>query len=197
MGLDIYKLNPSHEKTDFYFIKDESAEENKYRSQLFLVFKDYLKKEKKDFISWKETFEKKYPDLNMDDYELSCISEYYIFREKNSTDNPLPFDNENELISKNKVFFKDDELVLEEVEVDILYVKEVAYQRKSMLDGFYNNFIQSCWYVRNNSGISEYESNDFVLSEDKFKEAQSYGSEHSPIKSWEFVEGKDFIYFSY
>lgn len=82
MGLDIYKLNPSHEKTDFYFIKDESAEENKYRSQLFLVFKDYLKKEKKDFISWKETFEKKYPDLNMDDYELSCISEYYIFREK-------------------------------------------------------------------------------------------------------------------
>ncbi|EPP7233810.1 hypothetical protein ACTOJ1_000717 [Shigella flexneri] len=197
MGLDIYKLNPSHEKTDFYFIKDESAEENKYRSQLFLVFKDYLKKEKKDFISWKETFEKKYPDLNMDDYELSCISEYYIFREKNSTDNPLSFDNENELISKNKVFFKDDELVLEEVEVDILYVKEVAYQRKSMLDGFYNNFIQSCWYVRNNSGISEYESNDFVLSEDKFKEAQSYGSEHSPIKSWEFVEGKDFIYFSY
>lgn len=197
MGLDIYKLNPSHEKTDFYFIKDESAEENKYRGQLFLVFKDYLKKEKKDFISWKETFEKKYPDLNMDDYELSCISEYYIFREKNSTDNPLSFDNENELISKNKVFFKDDELVLEEVEVDILYVKEVAYQRKSMLDGFYNNFIQSCWYVRNNSGISEYESNDFVLSEDKFKEAQSYGSEHSPIKSWEFVEGKDFIYFSY
>lgn len=197
MGLDIYKLNPSHEKTDFYFIKDESAEENKYRSQLFLVFKDYLKKEKKDFISWKETFEKKYPDLNMDDYELSCISEYYIFREKNSTDNTLSFDNENELISKNKVFFKDDELVLEEVEVDILYVKEVAYQRKSMLDGFYNNFIQSCWYVRNNSGISEYESNDFVLSEDKFKEAQSYGSEHSPIKSWEFVEGKDFIYFSY
>ena len=197
MGLDIYKLNPSHEKTDFYFIKDESAEENKYRSQLFLVFKDYLKKEKKDFISWNETFEKKYPDLNMDDYELSCISEYYIFREKNSTDNPLSFDNENELISKNKVFFKDDELVLEEVEVDILYVKEVAYQRKSMLDGFYNNFIQSCWYVRNNSGISEYESNDFVLSEDKFKEAQSYGSEHSPIKSWEFVEGKDFIYFSY
>lgn len=197
MGLDIYKLNPSHEKTDFYFIKDESAEENKYRSQLFLVFKDYLKKEKKDFISWKETFEKKYPDLNMDDYELSCISEYYIFREKNSTDNPLSFDNENELISKNKVFFKDDELVLEEVEVDILYVKEVAYQRKSMLDGFYNNFIQSCWYVRNNSGISEYESNDFVLSEDKFKEAKSYGSEHSPIKSWEFVEGKDFIYFSY
>lgn len=197
MGLDIYKLNPSHEKTDFYFIKDESAEENKYRSQLFLVFKDYLKKEKKDFISWKETFEKKYPDLNMDDYELSCISEYYIFREKNSTDNPLSFDNENELISKNKVFFKDDEIVLEEVEVDILYVKEVAYQRKSMLDGFYNNFIQSCWYVRNNSGISEYESNDFVLSEDKFKEAQSYGSEHSPIKSWEFVEGKDFIYFSY
>lgn len=197
MGLDIYKLNPSHEKTDFYFIKDESAEENKYRSQLFLVFKDYLKKEKKDLISWKETFEKKYPDLNMDDYELSCISEYYIFREKNSTDNPLSFDNENELISKNKVFFKDDELVLEEVEVDILYVKEVAYQRKSMLDGFYNNFIQSCWYVRNNSGISEYESNDFVLSEDKFKEAQSYGSEHSPIKSWEFVEGKDFIYFSY
>lgn len=197
MGLDIYKLNPSHEKTDFYFIKDESAEENKYRSQLFLVFKDYLKKEKKDFISWKETFEKKYPDLNMDDYELSCISEYYIFREKNSTDNPLSFDNENELISKNKVFFKDDELVLEEVEVDILYVKEEAYQRKSMLDGFYNNFIQSCWYVRNNSGISEYESNDFVLSEDKFKEAQSYGSEHSPIKSWEFVEGKDFIYFSY
>lgn len=197
MGLDIYKLNPSHEKTDFYFIKDESAEENKYRSQLFLVFKDYLKKEKKDFISWKETFEKKYPDLNMDDYELSCISEYYIFREKNSTDNPLSVDNENELISKNKVFFKDDELVLEEVEVDILYVKEVAYQRKSMLDGFYNNFIQSCWYVRNNSGISEYESNDFVLSEDKFKEAQSYGSEHSPIKSWEFVEGKDFIYFSY
>lgn len=197
MGLDIYKLNPSHEKTDFYFIKDESAEENKYRSQLFLVFKDYLKKEKKDFISWKETFEKKYPDLNMDNYELSCISEYYIFREKNSTDNPLSFDNENELISKNKVFFKDDELVLEEVEVDILYVKEVAYQRKSMLDGFYNNFIQSCWYVRNNSGISEYESNDFVLSEDKFKEAQSYGSEHSPIKSWEFVEGKDFIYFSY
>lgn len=197
MGLDIYKLNPSHEKTDFYFIKDESAEENKYRSQLFLVFKDYLKKEKKDFISWKETFEKKYPDLNMDDYELSCISEYYIFREKNSTDNPLSFDNENELISKNKVFFKDDELVLEEVEVDILYVKEVTYQRKSMLDGFYNNFIQSCWYVRNNSGISEYESNDFVLSEDKFKEAQSYGSEHSPIKSWEFVEGKDFIYFSY
>lgn len=197
MGLDIYKLNPSHEKTDFYFIKDESAEENKYRSQLFLVFKDYLKKEKKDFISWKETFEKKYPDLNMDDYELSCISEYYIFREKNSTDNPLSFDNENELISKNKVFFKDDELLLEEVEVDILYVKEVAYQRKSMLDGFYNNFIQSCWYVRNNSGISEYESNDFVLSEDKFKEAQSYGSEHSPIKSWEFVEGKDFIYFSY
>lgn len=197
MGLDIYKLNPSHEKTDFYFIKDESAEENKYRSQLFLVFKDYLKKEKKDFISWKETFEKKYPDLNMDDYELSCISEYYIFREKNSTDNPLSFDNENELILKNKVFFKDDELVLEEVEVDILYVKEVAYQRKSMLDGFYNNFIQSCWYVRNNSGISEYESNDFVLSEDKFKEAQSYGSEHSPIKSWEFVEGKDFIYFSY
>ena len=197
MGLDIYKLNPSHEKTDFYFIKDESAEENKYRSQLFLVFKDYLKKEKKDFISWKETFDKKYPDLNMDDYELSCISEYYIFREKNSTDNPLSFDNENELISKNKVFFKDDELVLEEVEVDILYVKEVAYQRKSMLDGFYNNFIQSCWYVRNNSGISEYESNDFVLSEDKFKEAQSYGSEHSPIKSWEFVEGKDFIYFSY
>ena len=197
MGLDIYKLNPSHEKTDFYFIKDESAEENKYRSQLFLVFKDYLKKEKKDFISWKETFEKKYPDLNMDDYELSCISEYYIFREKNSTDNPLSFDNENELISKNKVFFKDDELVLEEVEVDILYVKEVAYQRKSMLDGFYNNFIQSCLYVRNNSGISEYESNDFVLSEDKFKEAQSYGSEHSPIKSWEFVEGKDFIYFSY
>lgn len=197
MGLDIYKLNPNHEKTDFYFIKDESAEENKYRSQLFLVFKDYLKKEKKDFISWKETFEKKYPDLNMDDYELSCISEYYIFREKNSTDNPLSFDNENELISKNKVFFKDDELVLEEVEVDILYVKEVAYQRKSMLDGFYNNFIQSCWYVRNNSGISEYESNDFVLSEDKFKEAQSYGSEHSPIKSWEFVEGKDFIYFSY
>lgn len=197
MGLVIYKLNPSHEKTDFYFIKDESAEENKYRSQLFLVFKDYLKKEKKDFISWKETFEKKYPDLNMDDYELSCISEYYIFREKNSTDNPLSFDNENELISKNKVFFKDDELVLEEVEVDILYVKEVAYQRKSMLDGFYNNFIQSCWYVRNNSGISEYESNDFVLSEDKFKEAQSYGSEHSPIKSWEFVEGKDFIYFSY
>lgn len=197
MGLDIYKLNPSHEKTDFYFIKDESAEENKYRSQLFLVFKDYLKKEKKDFISWKETFEKKYPDLNMGDYELSCISEYYIFREKNSTDNPLSFDNENELISKNKVFFKDDEIVLEEVEVDILYVKEVAYQRKSMLDGFYNNFIQSCWYVRNNSGISEYESNDFVLSEDKFKEAQSYGSEHSPIKSWEFVEGKDFIYFSY
>lgn len=197
MGLDIYKLNPSHEKTDFYFIKDESAEENKYRSQLFLVFKDYLKKEKKDFISWKETFEKKYPDLNMDDYELSCISEYYIFREKNSTDNPLSFDNENELMSKNKVFFKGDELVLEEVEVDILYVKEVAYQRKSMLDGFYNNFIQSCWYVRNNSGISEYESNDFVLSEDKFKEAQSYGSEHSPIKSWEFVEGKDFIYFSY
>lgn len=197
MGLDIYKLNPSHEKTDFYFIKDESAEENKYRSQLFLVFKDYLKKEKKDFISWKETFEKKYPDLNMDDYELSCISEYYIFREKNSTDNPLSFDNENELISKNKVFFKDDELVLEEVEVDILYVKEVAYQRKSMLDGFYNNFIQSCWYVRNNSGISEYESNDFVLSADKFKEAQSYAGESSPIKSWDFVEGKDFIYFSY
>ena len=70
MGLDIYKLNPSHEKTDFYFIKDESAEENKYRSQLFLVFKDYLKKEKKDFISWKETFEKK------DTVRLSIIAKH-------------------------------------------------------------------------------------------------------------------------
>lgn len=98
---------------------------------------------------------------------------------------------------KNKVFFKDSGLVLEEMEVDVLYVKEVGYQRKSMNNDFYNNFIRSCWYINNSSDINEYESNDFVLSVDKFKEAQGYAGESSPIKSWDFVEGKDFIYFSY
>lgn len=197
MGLDIYKLNPTHEITDFYFMKEEDSDDNKYRKQLFVIFKDYVKKVKKDFIAWKETFEKKYPDLNMDDYELACISEYYIFRKKDSTDNPLSFDDEDELEIKHKVFFKDNELVLEELEVEVLYTKEVGYQRKSMNNDFYNNFIRSCWYVNNSSDVGEYESNDFVLSSDKFKEAQSYGSESSPIKSWDFVEGKDFIYFSY
>lgn len=197
MGLDIYKLNPTHETTDFYFMKDEDSDDNKYRKQLFVIFKDYVKKVKKDFINWKETFEKKYPDLNMDDYELACISEYYIFRKNDSNDNPLSFDDEDKLEMKNKVFFKDNELVLEEIEVDIIYTKEVGYQRKSMNNDFYNNFIRSCWYINNSSDVSEYESNDFVLSADKFKEAQSYAGESSPIKSWDFVEGKDFIYFSY
>lgn len=198
MGLDIYKLKPIHEKSDFYFIKDYN-ETNKYRAQLFTIFKDFVKKEKRDFINWEETFKSKYPDLNINDYELACIGEYYIFRKKGSMDTSYYWGDEEEkqLESTGKVYFKDEELKLKQVEVEVLYAEESAYQRKSMTDEFYDNFIRSCWYVHNSSEINEEESNDIVLTADKFKKAQSYAQPNSPIKSWDFIEGKDFIYFSY
>jgi len=198
MGLDIYKLKPTNEASDFYFIKDDN-ETNKYRAQLFVLFKDYVKKEKRNFINWEETFKSKYPDLNMNDYDLASIGEYYIFIKKGETDTKFYWGEEEEeqMASTGKVYFKDDELKLQEVDVEVLYAEETAYQRKSMTDEFYDNFIRSCWYVKNSSELNENESNDMVLTKDKFKEAQSYAQPNSPIKSWDFIEGKDFIYFSY
>lgn len=184
MGLDIYKIRPTQEKTSFSFEQD-GENENKYKNQLFLNFKDFIKKENREFILWIPTFSKKYPELNLEDYELACISDnLYEFCQK-------------EQPQSVKISFSDKDLILEDREIDVIYFEEIEYQRKLMTSDFYNKFITPCWYIDNSSNINEYESNDFVLTADKFKEAQSYAEINSPIKSWNFVEGQDIIYFSY
>jgi len=92
----------------------------------------------------------------------------------------------------------EDDLYTYKKIVKVLKGKEVKYQRKCMSDGFYTKFVSGCWYIDNNTELSEDDSNDIVSSYDKFEEAKQYLSDKEcSMNSWEFIEGKHFIVFSY
>ena len=184
MGLDIYKVKPTLEKTPFG-VQNDGLYPNKYVNQLFEDFKQFIVKEEKEYILWADTFAKRSPDLILEEYEHAFISDEdeYVFEKK---------DNKDETIS-----FKEEELVLEKRQVDVIYFQNLAYQRKCMTREFFDKFVASCWYTENESTLSEYESNDLVLSNEKFKELQSYATEGAAIKDWSFIEGEEIIYLSY
>lgn len=183
MGLDIYKMKPVKHKTDFSLSNDEDMI-NRYRKQVFEVFKSFIVKEQQEFILWDKTFANKKPDLSFDDYELNMISgQEYTFIHKDK--------------SKDELIIEESELVTEMREVEVIYFEDEDYQRNNMGRDFYDKFIQPCWYVSNDSGLSEEESNDIILSAEKFKEFQSYAESAAKVKGWDFVEGQHIIYLSY
>jgi len=183
MGLDIYKMKPVKHKTDFSLSNDEDLI-NRYRKQVFEDFKSFIVKEQQEFILWIPTFANKNPNLSFEDYELNMISgQEYTFIHKDK--------------SKDELIIKESELVTEMRDVEVIYFEEEAYQRNSMGQDFYDKFIQPCWYISNGSGVSEEESNDIILSAEKFKEFQSYAQARANVKEWDFVEGQHIIYLSY
>lgn len=183
MGLDIYKMKPVKHKTDFSLSNDEELT-NRYYKQLFEDFKSFIVKEQQQFILWTPTFENKNPNLSFEDYELKMISdEEYTFVHKDE--------------GNDEIIIKESELVTEMREVEVIYFEEEAYQRNSMGQDFYDKFIQPCWYISNGSSVSEEESNDIILSAEKFEEFQSYAKAGAAVRNWDFVEGQHIIYLSY
>lgn len=183
MGLDIYKMKPVKHKTDFSLSNDEDLV-NRYHKQVFEDFKSFILKEDQEFILWIPTFANKNPNLSFDDYELSIISgkEYTFFHKEDGHDG---------------LVFKQDDLVTETRQIDVIYFEEKDYQRNGMGNGFYNDFIMPCWYITNDSSLTEEESNDIILSAEKFKKFKSFALKGSRVKEWEFVEGQHIIYLSY
>lgn len=85
-----------------------------------------------------------------------------------------------------------------EREDEVLYGHEIEYQRKCMSDKFYTDFLSGCWYMPGESDRSYDDSNEVISTKKKFDEARKYLLENScPMMRWDFVEGENFIYFSY
>jgi hypothetical protein len=81
---------------------------------------------------------------------------------------------------------------------ETLYGIEVEYQRKCMNTEFFTEVLSGCWYVDDNTEVSKDDSLEAVTTKEEFDKIKEYvSSDDCPLNNWEFVEGENFIYFSY
>jgi len=200
MGLDIMMYEVVREKDECgagnaseFILYPETK--NKSELRLFEKFKDFVFKKKGVEYLDIEKFKK---DNNIDGYEI-------VEQRWNGDDSTLTFmryNDDGELdTSTEKVVAKVKDIPVIIRDDTVLKACEVKYQRKGMNKRFYTEVLAGCWYIDNNTDKSDEDSLDFVTTKEEFEKIKQYvevSDEYdNSILSWNFVEGKHFIYFSY
>ena len=196
MGLDIYKYRlaePGEESDDFReLIKEDFGGTNKAMNEFFERFKDKTVEVENTFYNVKEWFDNK----KLDYRDYVCVETEYgpsgaIGTYAKVDDNKdIDYDNTIKVVFSDLSEYKKSQQAIRVIETD--------YQRKGMNKDFYTKFLSGCWYISTETELSEDDSKDIIFTKSDFEKAKEFlQSDEGGMAEWDFIEGRDAIYFSY
>lgn len=186
MGLDIYlyEIDPNGDNT----VENDPSYPNKYRDALFENFKDHVINKESDGFD----IEAMFASRGLSHKDWSLLSTIYDVIE---TDSGLAFTYQNDLTGEQIKFTK-DQLINVKITTLVLSVREIGYQRKSMVNSFYTEILSGCWYVTGDIDKDSADSMDVVFDNDQLAKVKIHAVAGSPILNWSLGPNQ-FIYFCY
>jgi len=103
----------------------------------------------------------------------------------------------SEDLSKIIIVDRDNDTVrIKYVDDEIIFAKDLGYQRKGMISEFYDEILTDCWY-ESSENAKKVEPMNFVLNNDDLDRCKQFAEEGEPILNWKLNSEKEFVWFAY